>query len=454
MKRISLSFNERISTRFLGYVLALMAVLITALIVFAFSTINMMDQRNYDHTMVTLDKIFTDVNQEDMHYALAQTNGLVDYMELINEDLIVMDSANSPHIFSYQYTQEEIDRIKADDANYITYNPFQDSEALFIAYAPQLLAQPIVYDIIIYNILGFSAVFGVLLILINIAFRSQFVHPILEMKNAVEDISKGNYRPLIAYESKNELNVLKSALLDMGSTLEQQMHLIKNAETERKKLVLNMSHDIRTPLTNIAGYAETLRDKETPEVLKQQAIEVIYHNAQRAKHLINKLFEFAKYDSEQMQAQLTETHLQEAIRQTLIHQYSHLESQDITLNIDMPDEPILCLLDQMIFDRVLGNLITNSMHYAHDRTTLDISLVHTPRGPLLSLSDVGPGIPDQIKDSLFNPFITGDEARSVDSGTGLGLAIVKRLIDKLGATITLDDTYHKGVKWLIQFTAL
>lgn len=443
-------FKTRIATNLTGYVLGLMVAVLLTLVIMVVSVVNIIDQRIYTHKGYNMDTILKDYIDEGMDVALRNTNGLVEYIEFLNEDKRVKDEAGSPHAFGYQYSQKEYDDLFKNYTEFITYHPFKDKEDLFVVYGPDLIAPPFIIDIIIYHFIVFIAVTAVLMMLLMYHLKFHFVHPILLMKEAVERISAGNYVSEVPFSSENELEVLKKSIIDMGQTINKQVNQLQEAETERKRMVLSMSHDIRTPLTNIAGYAETLINEHSlsPQ-MKKNAVNVIHSNAMLANNLVNDLFDFAKYDSEQLVVENRSHDVAGVLRNTLIQYYPDIEGSQKQIEVLLPDDECHAVFDVSLFKRLISNLISNAIRYSSDGGTITVELTELDETVEIMVQDEGPGIPDSIKSDLFKPFVIGDEARSKGAGTGLGLTIVKRLVDRLCGTLTWDETYTSGVRWLI-----
>lgn len=432
------------------YVLAMLAAMLLSLGVMSISIIQMANQREYTYKTYEIESLFETYRREGIDKAFAAGDGMVVYMEYLNAKRQVKDEIYSPKGFGYTYTEEAFREMLERDQEFMLYYPYADSEDVFVVYSPKLAGPTPIVDIVIYHILGFVALVGIWMVMLVFTVRNKFVRPVLLMKRAVEQVGEGELDVVIDYQSENELNVLKTAIEHMARTIHQQVTALKQAEEERKRMVLSLSHDIRTPLTNISGYAETLKtEPDLSQAEKNKAIDVIFNNTQRAKHLINGLFDYAKYDSDQLSVQNHPTDVVACLRDCVIHYYPDFELKGMKMSLQLPEKPILLPLDAALFDRLIGNLLANALRYADDTGKMTVKLNKGSQHVRIIIEDEGPGIPESIRESLFDPFVTGDEARTNRSGTGLGLTIAKRIAERLGGRLEWDQTYLKGVRWRI-----
>lgn len=448
--RLSQFVKQSIAAYFTFFVLLMMTIIFISLGVMSFSIIGMANQREAYYKTYEIKALFNTYREKGLEAAFEDSDGMVGYMEFLNAKRQVKDEIHSPNGFGYSYSDEAFRDMVARDKEFIFYYPYADANDAFVIYAPKLAGPTPIVDIVLFHLMGFLLLITMLMAYMVYQVRLRFVRPVILMKHAVEAIGDGAASIQIDYKSDNELNVLKDSIVQMGETIHQQMTALKVAEIERKRMVLSLSHDIRTPLTNISGYAETLKtDLDLSKEEQSKAIEVIYNNTQRAKNLINGLFDYAKFDSDQLRVMHVPTDVVGRLRDCVIHYYPDLELKGMSLALDLPETQVVATLDPMLFERLIGNLLSNALRYAYDDGTLSVGLEHTDSKICIIIQDQGPGIPNEIHDTLFDPFVTGDEARTHKSGTGLGLTIAKRLAERLGGYLEWDKSYTGGVRWNI-----
>lgn len=442
--------KQNIAAYFTFYVMTMMLVIFLALGIMSVSIIDKANHREEAYKTYEIKALFDTYRQQGIEKAFEESDGMVVYMEYLNEKRQIKDEIFSPQGFGYGYTEEAMRSMLDRDDEFIFYYPFSDSQDVFLIYAPKLAGPTPIVDILLYHLFGFLLLVALLMTIMIYNLRHKFVKPVLLMKHAVEAIGEGSSTVEIPFQSENELNVLKHAIVTMGETIYQQMTALKLAEVERKRMVLSLSHDIRTPLTNISGYAETLKtDMDLTREEQLKAVEVIYNNTQRAKNLINGLFDYAKYDSDQLRVMREPTDVVASLRDSVIHYYPDFELKGMQVELNLPDTQVVTPLDPMLFERLIGNLLSNALRYAYDNGTLTVGLETSEDIIRIAIQDQGPGIPESIRETVFDPFVTGDEARTHKSGTGLGLTIARRLAERLGGYLEWDQAYLEGVRWYI-----
>ena len=218
----------------------------------------------------------------------------------------------------------------------------------------------------------------------------------------------------------------------------------EQANKEKQRVIADLSHDLKTPLTVIQGYAQALADGIVPEGKKAQYLETISRKAASSAELMDTLFAYARLDHPDYMLQPEELDLCELVRAYLAEKYTELDAAGFLLEPSLPDHTIPCQADPKLLRRLFDNLTGNALKYNPRGTTLFFSLRETPDAIHLTIADNGVGIPPAIADTLFEPFVIGNEARTTGCGTGLGMAIVKRIVELHHGTIQLVQPPHEG----------
>ena len=162
--------------------------------------------------------------------------------------------------------------------------------------------------------------------------------------------------------------------------------------------------------------------------------------------LLTAFHDFEKLEHPEMRAKTEPVDLSEFTREYLAGRYQELGLGHFTLEAEIPEEPIYCALDQSLFTRVLDNLINNAMCYNPPGTRILAELKTQEGEAVLSIADDGRGIPEELKDRIFDPFVTGDDSRSQGHGSGLGLAIVNKIVGMHGGRVSLEEEPPQGFR--------
>lgn len=246
---------------------------------------------------------------------------------------------------------------------------------------------------------------------------------------------------------QDEILQLDRAFDAMQSRIEQQLHEIQQTDQTRRELITNISHDLRTPLTTMQGYIETLllKDDNINQEQRREYLEVARNHAQRLGHLIADLFELAKLDSHAVKPQLEYFSLAE-----LVHDISQdfalaSENKNIKLNIDVTGSDMQVYADIRLIERVFENLLENALRYTPEQGQINIALQDTEYGIRVTVSDNGSGIPEEVLPYIFDRFFHNNVSNNKNNqSTGLGLAIVKRILELHNTAISVSSKLKEG----------
>ena len=222
-----------------------------------------------------------------------------------------------------------------------------------------------------------------------------------------------------------ELRKLASALNQELRALRQERLRYQQGDKELKEAVVNISHDLRTPLTAISGYLQLLQGQDLPPDTRRY-LEQIGGRTQAMKRLTEELFRYSVVVSEENLAQ-EPVDLRRAVEEALLSFYGALEGRGIEPQVRLPAEKVERLLDPAAVNRVLGNILTNALKYSAG--DLEVTLEESGR---LTFSNSAPGLDPVAAGRLFDRFYTVEAARN---STGLGLSIAKELTQRMGGSI-------------------
>lgn len=222
-----------------------------------------------------------------------------------------------------------------------------------------------------------------------------------------------------------ELRQLASALNQELRALRQERLRYQQGDKELKEAVVNISHDLRTPLTAISGYLQLLQGQDLPPDTRRY-LEQIESRTESMKRLTEELFRYSVVMSEENLAG-EPVDLRRAVEEALLSFYGALEGRRIEPQVRLPETPVIRQLDPAAVNRVLGNILTNALKYSAG--DLEVTLEESGR---LTFSNSAPGLDPVAAGRLFDRFYTVEAARN---STGLGLSIAKELTQRMGGSI-------------------
>lgn len=264
--------------------------------------------------------------------------------------------------------------------------------------------------------------------------------------SGIGKMAEGKQSGLETYEGPEEFKAIARQLVSMETQLKESEKERQRLDQEKRKFLTDISHDLKTPATVIRGYAEAMRDGLVPEEQKGAVWETIIRKAQQVSTLLISFHEYSKLEHPQMPVSLVSADLGELVRDYFAGRYQELELKGFLPEADIPEEPMYAMVDHRLMVRVLDNLINNAVSYNPPGTRILVAVKREGEMIRLLVADSGCGIPKEMQETLFQPFVTGDEARTGSHGSGLGLAIVKKIVELHGGNITAAEDPPEGFK--------
>lgn len=231
---------------------------------------------------------------------------------------------------------------------------------------------------------------------------------------------------------------------------EQEEVLRQQYEKARNLMLSDIAHDLRTPITTIAGYSKALNDgMVTSEEKKKEYLEAIENKSKRMSDLITLLFDYVRLDSDNFSLKRTEVDIAELLRENVALLYSDVEEKEMSIQVEIPDEVVKVELDSLQFSRVIINLINNALKHNEAGTEITLEMKVEKDYIQIQVSDNGKMIAPLIADHIFEPFVVADASRESKGGSGLGLSIAKKIVEMHGGTIRLEQDYERHRKSFI-----
>ena len=219
----------------------------------------------------------------------------------------------------------------------------------------------------------------------------------------------------------------------------------------RKEFVADVSHELKTPITSIMGYADTLLEGDYDDATKTKFLNVIASEARRMAKLVTDLLSLSRFDTNRSKVEKTEFDLGELVKkcqeklQIEIDKKHHKVENLVTANVP------LVYADKSGIERVVLNILSNSIKYTKENGTIKIYVGFVYNDAYIKIIDNGMGIPEEDLSRIFERFYRVDKARSRElGGTGLGLSIAKEILNQNGGTIDIKSEVGKGTEVVIR----
>ncbi|MCR6613900.1 sensor histidine kinase [Bacillus amyloliquefaciens] len=237
---------------------------------------------------------------------------------------------------------------------------------------------------------------------------------------------------------------IKSLLIQINRLLDHNQKIKGNCnsiELSMRKMLSNISHDLKTPLTVILGYIEMINnDKSLTSEKVMSLLKTVNLKTVEVLALINRFFELVKLESGDKKLNSSRIDICEVSRKIILDYYEILISKEFEVVIDIPEDPVFVSGDEDAIERVLNNLITNAIQYGSDGKVVGLKIRIADNDVFVEVSDKGKGINELHKDRVFERMYTLEDSRNTNyQGSGLGLTITKRLVEQMGGSISLDS---------------
>ena len=254
----------------------------------------------------------------------------------------------------------------------------------------------------------------------------------------------------IRYQHKSnkmdEIDLLGQQFNHMADKINTQIHELKKMDSIRREMIANVSHDLRTPLTTMQGYLETLqlkRDKLSTEEQKQYLETALSHSKHLGK-LVEELFELARLDSCESIVNSEPFSMGELVQDVTQAYQLRAQQKSILLDANLNRNAPMIYGDIAMMQRVLENLLENGLRHTPEGGRISISVDVDSGGLIVQVIDNGCGIPAEDTGQVFERFYQQDVNRSDKNNAGLGLAIVKRILELHGSVINVHSELNKG----------
>ena len=282
-----------------------------------------------------------------------------------------------------------------------------------------------------------SALAGVIALFLN----HRILRPIRNLGSAMNRVAGGDFK--LRIDSRSKSGDIQQLYRDFNVMVAE----LEKTEVLQSDFVSNVSHEFKTPINAIEGYAMLLQDADgaTPE--QREYVDKILHNTHRLSSLIGDILLLSKVENQTIAREATVFRLDEQVRQSILSLEPRWSEKEIEFDVDL--EEISYRGDARLLMHVWSNLIGNAVKFNPPNGAVRLRLVRADGGVVFTVEDEGPGIPPEARKHIFDKFYQGDSSHR-EEGNGLGLALVKRILNVCGGEIAQENLPGRGCRFTVK----
>ncbi|MER1990368.1 MAG: HAMP domain-containing sensor histidine kinase [Solibacillus isronensis] len=285
-------------------------------------------------------------------------------------------------------------------------------------------------------IVSFIIITAVVILLTMILLARQLVRPLKQLQQATNQIALENYDIQLTIDRNDELGQLATQFQKMANRLAENDQI-------KKDFINNVSHDFQSPLLNIQGYANVLKDADNTEEERVQYLEIIEQETKRLSALTKQLLLLSSLDQKNLPVQKKTYSLDKQLKERLFSKRWKLDDKQMELVYEL--EQVEVFADEQLMEQVWDNLLSNAIRYSEDKGKIIVTCSKKDNQIFVTIKDNGIGIPEEALEKVKERFYRVDPSRSSQS-SGLGLAIVTEIVNRHAGQFIIESELGKGTK--------
>ena len=286
----------------------------------------------------------------------------------------------------------------------------------------------------LFTMIGFSMMVGVGL---TAFFSRRVLKPVLRLIDATRQIAQGDFS--VSVESKGIHGIHE--LEELAYSFNQMARELASIETLRSDFINNFSHEFKTPIVSIRGFAKLLKENDLTAAEKQEYLDIIITESKRLSELSTNVLTLSKYESIAIISEKAPFRVDEQLRRAILLTEPKWQKKDLDIHIEMDE--IVFNGNENLTQQIWINFLDNAIKFSRPSGMVDIRLMDLDESICFSIQDEGVGMNEETQLRIFDKFYQGDKSHN-QSGNGLGLTMVKRIVDLHGGTIQVDSSLGVG----------
>lgn len=265
------------------------------------------------------------------------------------------------------------------------------------------------------------------------------LNPIRKVIAATHQVAQGNFDVQVDIKGVGELE-------ELSHSFNKMTHELLSIETLRSDFVNNFSHEFKTPIVSIKGFAKLLKENQSTEEERQEYLDIIIEESERLAKLSTNMLNLTKYENTEIVTDKKAFRLDEQIRKTMVLLEPKWSAKDITVSVEL--DHVNYMGNEELTQQIWINLLDNAIKFTFPGGLINVILQNIDTEIHFVIQDNGPGMDKQTKAHLFDKFYQGDSSHS-KVGNGLGLTLVKRIVNLCGGTIQVQSEAGQGSQFTV-----
>jgi signal transduction histidine kinase len=288
-----------------------------------------------------------------------------------------------------------------------------------------------------------SFILAMFMVVVSILLVGRFVNPLADVIYAARAVANGDLKTRIPTKGPQDLRSLSNSFNEMASSLER-------SDRERRDMLADIAHELRTPLSVIRGRLEGIVDGIYPENGPQ--VSMALEQAYLMQRLVDDLRLLTLVETRQLAFDKRDVNVSHVIHAVIEIFSAEAQEKNISLSFDEKSENLSAELDPQRFEQVISNLVGNAIRYVPEGGKVWVTADETKNGLIITVNDNGEGLPSDDLPYIFDRFWRKEKSRSrLTGGTGLGLAIAKQLVEAQGGSIEAKNLPEGGLQVIVEF---
>ena len=279
---------------------------------------------------------------------------------------------------------------------------------------------------------------------ISFATMKIWIGRITRISQAMRAIAKGNFKKRVPVKAETEVI---TEIGDLERSFNQMASDLEGIEMFRNDFINNFSHEFKTPIVSIRGFARQLHSDNLTEEQRKEYLEIIISESERLATMSQNVLLLTKLENQNIVTEKTDFYLDEQVRNCILLLEKSWSEKNIDLDIELDE--IRYTFNEEMLSHVWINLFSNAIKFTPEGGKITIRLTKTDGRITFDISDCGEGMNEEVKSRIFEKFYQGDSSHAT-KGNGIGLNIVQRIITLAGGDITVDSEVGKGSKFTVR----